>query len=54
MVVIPNSPRQELLSSLRGRQVIVPDLQAIFHDWPQAVNPELATLSKDVDIKLES
>ncbi len=32
--------RQQLLKSLRGRSLIVPDLQSLFDHWPQSVNPE--------------
>ena len=46
--------RQQLLSSLRGCQMVIPDLQAIFEKWPQAVNPNLKSLSQDVDERLET
>ena len=46
--------RQRLLTALRGRQMIIPDLEALFYKWPQATNPELELLSQDMDIKLKS
>ena len=45
--------RQQLLHRLRGRTLVVPDLQAILRPWPQAVNPNLGRLQNDVDRRLE-
>ena len=46
--------RQRLLTALQGRQMVIPDLEALFCKWPQASNPEFELLSKDVDKKLKS
>ena len=45
--------REELLKSLRGRTLSVPDLQALLSKWPQDINPELDRLRKDVDEMLQ-
>lgn len=44
--------RNELLASLRGRTLEIPDLQALLSHWPQYVHLELDRLRKDVDRKL--
>ncbi|KAL8679066.1 MAG: hypothetical protein Q9186_004606 [Xanthomendoza sp. 1 TL-2023] len=44
--------REELLASLRGRTLNVPDLQALLSHWPQYVHLELDRLRRDVDAKL--
>ena len=45
--------RQQLLSMLPGQSLDLPDLQALFHHWPRAENPELAHLQEDVDNRLK-
>jgi len=45
--------RQQLLDSLRGSRMVIPDLQAIFARWPQGVNPSLGLLAQDVNERLE-
>lgn len=44
--------RQELLESLHGRSLHIPDLQVYLSHWPHYINPELENLREDVDIKL--
>ncbi|KAH6662813.1 isoprenoid synthase domain-containing protein [Halenospora varia] len=53
-VVVSHNTRQKLLASLQGCSVTIPDLQGLFRQWPQAVNPEVERLRIDVDQKLES
>ena len=47
------SSRQRILESLRGETFVVPDLQILFHHWPQRVNPEEKRLRDDVNRRLE-
>ena len=47
------SSRQQLLKSLQGRSLHIPDLQALLDHWPQYVNPEVGRLRKDVDDRLQ-
>lgn len=47
------SSRQQLLKSLQGRSLHIPDLQALLDDWPQYVNPEVGRLREDVDERLQ-
>lgn len=47
------SPRQQLLGSLQGCSLYIPDLQALLSHWPQYVHPELKRLQKDVLERLE-
>ena len=51
----PNAepPRQQLLNSLQGCNLYIPDLQALLERWPQYVNPELERLQKHVAERLE-
>jgi hypothetical protein len=46
--------RLQLLSSLKGNSVVLPDMQALLRDWPQHVNPEIDRLHKDVEKYLET
>lgn len=48
------SSRQQLLKSLQGRSLHIPDLQALLDHWPQYVNPEVGRLRQDVDDRLQS
>ena len=48
MTFIPED-REQLLQSLRGRKLRIPDLQAMLKHWPQYVHPELDCLRKDVN-----
>ena len=41
--------RQKLLESLRDHQIDIPDLRPLFQAWPQAVNPQIDTLRRDVE-----
>ena len=45
--------RQQLLHSLRGQSVVIPDLRTLFDHWPQGVNPEVERLREDVENRLE-
>ena len=45
--------RQQLLKSLQGRSLRIPDLQALLKHWPQYVNPELEHLQRDVNERLQ-
>lgn len=45
--------RQQLLKSLQGQSLVIPDLEILFDHWPQNVNPEENRLRDDVDRKLE-
>jgi hypothetical protein len=53
MASYTETPRQQLLKSLRGRSIHIPDLQALLAQWPQDVNTQLEHLKKDVDEKLQ-
>ncbi|KAF2121055.1 isoprenoid synthase domain-containing protein [Lophiotrema nucula] len=44
--------RQQLLDSLRGQNLHIPDLRVIFQHWPQAVSPHLEGLKLDVPDRL--
>ncbi|KAF2871389.1 isoprenoid synthase domain-containing protein [Massariosphaeria phaeospora] len=46
--------RQQLLSSLKGQQLHIPDLRVIFQHWPQAVSPVLDGLKLDLPEKMMS
>ena len=41
--------RQELVNSLRGQQVHIPDLHSLFESWPEATSPHIAALRPKVD-----
>ena len=47
------SIRKQILESLRGQSLIVPDLQLFFKHWPQRINPEEKRLRDDVNRRLE-
>ena len=53
MTLDPNSPKQQLLHSLRGSSVVLPDMQGLLSDWPRYVNPEIKKLREVVDTHLE-
>lgn len=46
------TPREQLLKDLRGRNLVIPDLQNLFRNWPQYVHPELERLRQTVDKSL--
>ncbi|RDA94855.1 hypothetical protein CP533_4215 [Ophiocordyceps camponoti-saundersi (nom. inval.)] len=48
------SQRQELLESLVGQPVHIPDLRGLFSEWPAAVNPNLEDLRAFVSSSLKS
>ena len=41
--------RRELISSLRGQHIRIPDLHSLLLAWPEATNPQIAALRLDVD-----
>ena len=43
------SPKEQLLKSLLGQKLKIPDLQDLFHDWPQYVNPEVERVRSAVN-----
>ncbi|KAL6715535.1 hypothetical protein ACLMJK_006496 [Lecanora helva] len=49
----PKFTRDNLLKSLQGRCLCIPDIQELLENWPQYVHPELESLRKDVDKKLK-
>ena len=49
-----DTSRQELLDSLRGQELHVPDLEKLFCHWPQCVNADLPMLREDVEAKLQA
>ncbi|KAI0885574.1 terpenoid synthase [Annulohypoxylon maeteangense] len=44
----PVSPRERLLSSIRGCRITIPDLQSMIRHWPQGVHPEIERLEEHV------
>ena len=46
--------RERLLSSMKGKSAVLPDMQALLRDWPRNVNPELGRLHRDVEKYLET
>ncbi|QSZ31558.1 hypothetical protein DSL72_001125 [Monilinia vaccinii-corymbosi] len=48
------SSRKQLVLSLKGQQVHIPDLSPIFQDWPQGVNAEVHGIRQDIEQRLES
>lgn len=46
--------RERLLSSLKGKSAILPDMLAVLRDWPRTVNPELGKFHRDVEKYLET
>ena len=53
MEPVLKAPRQQLLDSLRGRTLLIPDLEAPFRHWPQDVSPDVERLHKDVEDRHE-
>lgn len=41
-----------LQGSLKGKKVIIRDLQALIDDWPEGINSDVARLRKDLDYHL--
>ncbi|KAL8933992.1 MAG: hypothetical protein Q9216_006122 [Gyalolechia sp. 2 TL-2023] len=50
----PSNPRDDILKSLQGQMVWIPDLQRLFDHWPQDINPHVEQLREHVDERLES
>lgn len=42
-----------VLNSLRGKEIVLCDLNGIFNSWPKEINPNLDQLRQDVDVWLE-
>jgi hypothetical protein len=36
-----SNQRESILASLRGQQICIPDLHAIFSDWPQDISEHM-------------
>lgn len=51
---LDSGTREELVASLRGSRVTIPDLKFLMRHWPQGVHPDLERLEKDVQARLES
>jgi hypothetical protein len=51
----PSGPdkRGELVRSLQGQQINIPDLHGFFRSWPDGVNHELDALREYVDRTLD-
>ena len=45
--------RDHLIASLKGREVIIRDLQRLMDGWPEGVNSNVEKLRKDVDHHLD-
>jgi len=41
--------RHELVKSLRGEHIRIPDLHSLFQAWPEATHTQIAALRIDVD-----
>ena len=41
--------RHELLKSLPGQHIHIPNLHGLFHAWPEATNPQIGALRIEVD-----
>ncbi|KAI0186077.1 isoprenoid synthase domain-containing protein [Xylaria flabelliformis] len=46
--------REELVTSIRGTEVVIPDFQSLLSHWPAKVHEEVGRLSEDVQRRLES
>ncbi|KAI4117593.1 MAG: hypothetical protein LQ345_002224, partial [Seirophora villosa] len=46
--------REDLIRDLRGRTIHVPDLHDVMPDWPHAINPQIESLRRDVEARLDS
>ncbi|KAI0851331.1 terpenoid synthase [Daldinia vernicosa] len=44
----PDDPREQLLSSIRGSRVFIPDLQTMISHWPRGSHPDIERLDKHV------
>ena len=47
------SAKEQLLKSLRGRKLEIPDLQDLCRNWPQCVHPEVERLRSAVNKSYE-
>lgn len=43
------NPREQLLMSLRGCHVTIPDMQSMISHWPQGVHPDIERLGKHAE-----
>ncbi|KAI0169404.1 isoprenoid synthase domain-containing protein [Hypoxylon sp. FL1284] len=48
------SIREQVLASIRGSSVTIPDLECLMSHWPQGIHPEIQRLSHHVEEALES
>ncbi|KAI1097855.1 isoprenoid synthase domain-containing protein [Jackrogersella minutella] len=46
--------RRQVIESMRGSSVVIPDLQCLVSHWPSATHPEIERLEEDVFRTLES
>ena len=51
--MLDSPARAELLWHLKGQVLRIPDLQEVFKEWPQAVNPTLDELRPLVPARLQ-
>jgi hypothetical protein len=47
------SAREELVDRLRGSQITIPDLHALFRHWPQNVSSHARELEAVADVRLK-
>lgn len=53
MVVDYSISREDIITSLKGKTVSIPDLHALFADWPYAVSPDIERLRNDMNVFIE-
>lgn len=53
MAPVAQDPREQLLKSLRGSSMILPDITTLLCPWPQAVNPNLDRVRCDTEKFIE-
>ncbi|KAK6950950.1 hypothetical protein Daesc_007478 [Daldinia eschscholtzii] len=47
-------PREQLLSNIRGSQVVIPDLQTMISHWPQRTHPDVEKLDEFIQETITS
>ena len=45
--------RSQLRGSIKGKTLLIPDLQSYLQHWPQEVSPHVNRLREDVNKRLE-
>jgi len=50
----PSPTREELIKSLRGQKIHIPDLEALMRHWPQEISPHIDVAEKVVNEKLNA